>query len=534
MSQPMGERRVQREVITTTTTRGPDHDRRKAAAWAKGLGAVAAVGTLISAGVNLPRIQNDLKDKVEAAAAAQGQNVTAKFSGQDGTITCGGPIDEATVAAIGDSIKGVHGDLKFDESCTAAPAPEPAPETTVAVVTPPPAPVTEPAPETTAAPVVSQLNAMAILERGAAGVVLKGVVDTEAQRTSLVAAATAAFGDGNVTDELTVAGIEGAGSDPHVDGLGKLINGMRDNVVEGEAGFNGKALYVRGTYPDDNAKANLDGVIGDAGVEAANVDLSIDAATTPAPAATFDAEAGLDADGKVTLTGVVPNEAARAALVAAAAERAGGPENVVDQLTIADPAAADDPGVGRLAKMVGAMPPNLYIGKVGWDGLKFYASGQYLSEEKKAAFEAVAAEVGVAAADLAVEPRPDATADEAAALEKELNDLVAVSPIPFDQSKSTLKPEADAILDKVTALAKKYAGVTIAVNGHTDADGSDASNQKLSEDRANRVRDALIERGVPAEQLTAQGFGESQPVAANDTPENKAKNRRVVFAVAKQ
>ncbi len=530
MNQPTGGSRVQRDVVTTTTRRGSrDHNRALAGKLLPVLGLGAAALAIVAPLATAPGIERELTKKVQAAATAEGFNVTADFSGQDGTIVCTGPVDEPVLKKLAEDIKGVRKIDIDDASCSAAPAAEPAPATTAAAA---------PEPATTAAPVVteavaaaSQLKASAVLAPEAAGVVLSGVVDSDDQRASLVKAATDAFGAGNVADELTVAGIDGAGSDPHVEGLATLIGGMKDNVVEGEAGFNGTALYIKGIYPDAGAQDALTAAIGAAGVETTNVDLAL--AATPAPAVSFDAESALDAAGKITLSGVVPNDAARKKLVDAAGIRVRA-ENVIDELTLADPAAADDSGVDGLAKMITAMPPNLYTGVAGWDGTKFYASGQYLSEETKAAFETVAAEVGVATTDLAIEPRAAATADQATELEKELNDLVALSPIPFDPGKSTLLPEAGAILDKVAALAKKYAGVGIAVNGHTDADGSEGGNQTLSDARANQVRDSLIERGVPAEQLTAQGFGESQPIAPNDTPENKAKNRRVVFTVVKQ
>jgi outer membrane protein OmpA-like peptidoglycan-associated protein len=67
------------------------------------------------------------------------------------------------------------------------------------------------------------------------------------------------------------------------------------------------------------------------------------------------------------------------------------------------------------------------------------------------------------------------------------------------------------------------------VEGHTDSTGADAYNQALSERRANSVLRYLVDAGVPASRLSAQGFGESQPVADNDTAEGRAQNRRVVL-----
>jgi OOP family OmpA-OmpF porin len=67
------------------------------------------------------------------------------------------------------------------------------------------------------------------------------------------------------------------------------------------------------------------------------------------------------------------------------------------------------------------------------------------------------------------------------------------------------------------------------VEGHTDSTGADAYNQALSERRANAVLKYLVDAGVPAARLSARGFGESEPVADNDTAEGRAQNRRVVL-----
>ncbi len=71
------------------------------------------------------------------------------------------------------------------------------------------------------------------------------------------------------------------------------------------------------------------------------------------------------------------------------------------------------------------------------------------------------------------------------------------------------------------------------MQGYTDSDGSEQGNLKVSQQRADAVRVELVSMGVPTAQLSAVGYGEANPVAPNDTPENKAKNRRVVFVVGK-
>ncbi|SFF30371.1 OmpA family protein [Flavobacterium xueshanense] len=82
-------------------------------------------------------------------------------------------------------------------------------------------------------------------------------------------------------------------------------------------------------------------------------------------------------------------------------------------------------------------------------------------------------------------------------------------------------------------ILKNYPNAKFSVEGHTDSDGSDAFNQKLSEDRANVVREALLERGIKAENLNAVGFGEGTPVETNKTAAGKAKNRRTEVILQK-
>jgi OmpA-OmpF porin, OOP family len=114
--------------------------------------------------------------------------------------------------------------------------------------------------------------------------------------------------------------------------------------------------------------------------------------------------------------------------------------------------------------------------------------------------------------------------------EKVLQDLkVQARSVFFNSGKSTFKSgDASTIasLDAIKEILKNYPNAKFSIEGHTDSDGSDKLNQKLSEDRANAVRNVLIEKGVNADNLTAVGFGESKPEASNKTAAGKAQNRR--------
>lgn len=97
----------------------------------------------------------------------------------------------------------------------------------------------------------------------------------------------------------------------------------------------------------------------------------------------------------------------------------------------------------------------------------------------------------------------------------------------FDVSSATLKPEAKMAIANAASLIRERRATRVLVEGHTDSDGDDGANTTLSLARATAVRDALVSAGVDAALLRVRGHGEQRPVAPNDTPANKARNRRV-------
>lgn len=99
--------------------------------------------------------------------------------------------------------------------------------------------------------------------------------------------------------------------------------------------------------------------------------------------------------------------------------------------------------------------------------------------------------------------------------------------IYFDTDKATLKAESEATLNQVLALLRGKPELRLAIAGHTDSQASDAYNLDLSKRRAQSVVKWLTDKGIAAGRLEAQGFGESQPVADNDSPAGRALNRRV-------
>jgi len=101
--------------------------------------------------------------------------------------------------------------------------------------------------------------------------------------------------------------------------------------------------------------------------------------------------------------------------------------------------------------------------------------------------------------------------------------------INFDYNKATIRPESMGTLNMIVKLLNENPELKFEVGGHTDSDGEDAYNLKLSQQRADAVRTQLIAMGIDAGRLTAKGYGESKSIADNNTPEGKANNRRVEF-----
>jgi OmpA-OmpF porin, OOP family len=108
---------------------------------------------------------------------------------------------------------------------------------------------------------------------------------------------------------------------------------------------------------------------------------------------------------------------------------------------------------------------------------------------------------------------------------------IILDDVLFDFDKSTIKPEAAAILDRLVAFMNENKDKKVNLSGHTDSIGTDAYNQKLSERRANSVKAYIVKKGVDDSRVAAQGFGETKPIADNKTKEGRAKNRRVEIKV---
>ena len=104
----------------------------------------------------------------------------------------------------------------------------------------------------------------------------------------------------------------------------------------------------------------------------------------------------------------------------------------------------------------------------------------------------------------------------------------------FDTGKSTLKPTSNKALNDLVEVLKLKSNMFIEIQGHTDNVGTEESNLKLSQDRADAVKKYLVNKGIVSDRITSIGYGQSVPIADNNTEEGKAKNRRTSLKVIKE
>jgi OOP family OmpA-OmpF porin len=338
---------------------------------------------------------------------------------------------------------------------------------------------------------------------------------------------------GRIAPELAAAGFTKLAVE--MDGRDATIRGLLDPGREGEVlgvadryGVRSVALVVApDPTPDDDA---LD------------------------PIARFEA-------GSIVLVGTVFSDAHRQRLVQAAS-LAVGPDNVFDELQVItprNPPPQTDQRIEALASLTQDMASSMEAGQASLLDGELNLSGRLTAEragvaiatERARAVTSRFTDVNLTVALDPPLPPPTSTAPTTATTAAsttagptttspaavpnpviaEVNAVVGASPLQFEFGSGTLSSAADSTLDRIAELLLT-SPAAVSIEGHTDADGDAALNQALSQQRADAVRSALIERGVPAVRLVAVGYGAARPVAPNTTPEGRAANRRVVFTAS--
>lgn len=228
--------------------------------------------------------------------------------------------------------------------------------------------------------------------------------------------------------------------------------------------------------------------------------------------------------GQILVSGTVPDEASKAAVLARLRELYGAGQ-VLDQIAIGSVAMPAN-WAGYVRKLIG---PNLKLisrGQLKIDGNSVSLRGEVANEAQR---QQIASEV---AASL----NPTYTVSNglrvSAAEQHLLDAALARRTIEFDSGKTTLTPSGQGILDEMAAALRQVGGRTVEVIGHTDNLGLRESNIALSLARAEAVRAYLARKGVDPETVTVSGQGPDRPLADNASAGGRARNRRIEFRVA--
>lgn len=482
------------------------------------------------------RIEADLERRVpEELAAAGFAGVTASFSGQDGTLECAGPLSdpEAATAAAFD-VWGVR-TITLDRDCRVNRAPVVDDDAATDATS------VESSAETAAT--TAALGDFATIADAVAGTpelsylaVVVGesglgeqLADPEADPVTLFAPTDDAFealpADVNAqlrADPALLARVLGA----HIVSGAVRSTDLTAGPLSTMDGSTLDVTITDGTITLDEARVTTpDVATGNGIVHIVDRVLLPDGfeAVSQEPRAAVQA---LFETGALTFDGVVASEVERQTLLDVAAG-AVGEGSVVDRMTVDPDTGLDRDNAAALAILIAEMTTNLTSGTAGFDGTSLYVSGTYADDAARDAMTSAAGTVGAVAT--LEPPSAEATAD-AEELETELNEVVAADPIRFEVNSAVLTADAGTILDDLASRLGDASGFAITVEGHTDSDGDATANLALSEQRAETVVAALVERGVAAGALTAEGFGEIRPVLV-DGVEDKDASRRVEFRI---
>ncbi len=356
-------------------------------------------------------------------------------------------------------------------------------------------------------------------ERDVVRVMLGGSSPLPASKTRLLEAARASLGGVEVADQMSLS----RGAPPHFDNAALLLLNQIGKLKDGKVTISDTKVSLSGMASDLGGREAIAAALK-------NLPEGFSVATNEIKAPPYVFQAYKDPVAvTLTLTGYVPDNNVHAAL-AATAGRKFFSEKVVDNLkaSVGAPAGfanAVMPALGALSRLsTGTLVVSDREVKLSGDAFHDAAAAQIragLGKDFPQGWQFKA--------DISV--KPAAAPVDATVCQQLFSDLLAKGKIRFVSGRATIDPDSAGLLDRLIETALRCPATNIEIAGHTDADGEDGFNQALSEKRAQAVADYLVKAGLPAGRFTATGYGSSQPVAANDTDEGKAQNRRIDFLV---
>lgn len=447
---------------------------------------------IAGAAYGIRHFDTDLTARAEAALDDAGIPARVHFDGRHGYLegTLEYEVDIEAAVAVVEAVRGVANVDSEMEFLIAGGPEEPTGQE------PPPAPT---GPRLTIAVTSGTID-------------LSGAVRSQDDADSLVAAATAAFGETNVRDRLRIdEELEVAAWVGRVPEVVAQLPALSDGRV-----VIGAEVSVRGVVEDEATRAAILTAVRDTVGDLVINDL-LEVVVPRPPSLVAEGSAG-----SVNLQGALPDQAILDEIVVAA-ESVYGSSNVVSELEVVRGVVTAewlDVAPGFFVRTAGLDPWRLEIND---DVLTVSGRGPADGTVASAieGFGSIGGGLDVDTGDLEV--AAEAVADELTALLE--------GTATFRPGSTELSDEAQSLLDTAIALLVENPSTRLIVEGHTDSQGSEAGNLSLSQARAEAVVAYLVAGGVGAERLTAIGYGESQPIADNGTSEGRAQNRRIEFIV---
>ena len=359
-------------------------------------------------------------------------------------------------------------------------------------------------------------------ERDVVRVTLTGSSPMPASKGKLLEAARADLGGVEVVDQTNLS----RGAPPRFDEAALLLLDQVSKLKDGKVTISDTKISLSGMARELGGREAIAAALR-------NLPEGFSIASNEVKAPPYIFQANKDPVAlTLTLTGYVPDNNVHAAIVAAAGRKFFS-EKVVDNLkaSLGAPsgfAGAVVPALGALSRLsTGTLVVSDREVKLSGDALYDTAPGQLRGNLVKDFPQGWQLK-----ADISV--KPAAAPVDATVCQQLFSEMLAKGTIRFQSGRSSLDLDSAGLLDHLIEIALRCPTTNIEVAGHTDTDGDGATNQALSEKRAQAVVDYLVKAGLPASRFTAIGYGSAQPVAANDTDEGKARNRRIEFIVKEQ
>ena len=352
---------------------------------------------------------------------------------------------------------------------------------------------------------------------------LAGLAPSTAVREAILGSANGQFDGKPVKSQIGIA--RGAPDGDVAKAGGSLLQQLA-RLAQGAAGINETQVSISGVGLANVTGASVrEQLVG--ALPAPFAIASIDVRDGPVSPYAFGLE---KQDGRVRLSGYVPDEAARRDLVGAATSSFV-TETVEDGLKVADGAPkefvtslkATFPALARLwSATLAAKDASITI-----EGDAIYDKSA--EQVRKELADAAAGEVKLA--DVKIGLKPESPPLPLDACQPAFNGLLEKGRIRFNTGSADLSKESLALLDHLVDVAQRCKEAEISIEGHTDSVGEPEDNMDLSKRRAAAVVGYIGDAGIDTSRMTSEGHGETKPVASNDTPEGRAQNRRIEFVV---